>query len=344
MSTITEAAVLREHKKRLICENVILSPPLPGQVLVRITASGVCHTDIHAIDGDWDFPTILPLIPGHEGIGTVEKIGLSVTNVNVGDRVGIAWLYSSCGGCEYCVSGREPYCTKQSNTGYTVNGCFSKYVLADANFLAVIPDELTDVNAAPILCAGVTAYTGVKNSGVKPGQFLTVIGAGGGLGHLAVQYATAMGIRVVGVDVGSDKLHLVRSLGAEFVVDGTSPTAVDDVLKYTSGGSHAVLCLAASISAVTSTLRMVRRGGTIILIGLPKGELAVNIVDLVLRGITLKGSLVGTREDLKEALDFAARGKVHAQIEVCYMSQLNTVLDRLRRGDVNGRFVLDLNQ
>lgn len=315
------------------------------EVLVKLHVCGVCHTDVHAIDGDWQVPTRLPLVPGHEGVGEIIEMGKNVkTELKIGDRVGIAWLYSGCGSCEYCTTGRETFCPRQENTGYTVNGCFSTHVIANAKFVIKIPDGLTDKDAAPILCAGVTTYNGIKNTGIKAGEFITILGAGGGLGHLAVQYANAMGMRVIGVDIGDEKLELIKELGAELVLDARNPDMVKQVLQYTNGGSHAVLCLATALSALKSTMELVRRNGNIVLIGLPKGEFPVNIVDMVLKGITFKGSLVGTRQDLKEALDFAARGKVKPHVCVCNTHEINHVINQLRRGDVKGRIVLDLDK
>lgn len=338
-----KGVMIHQHNEELKVTDLPVPSPGPGQALVRITSSGVCHTDVHVISGDWkDLPSILPLIPGHEGVGVVTATGSNVTNVKVGDRVGIAWLHESCGACEFCNTGRETHCQKQTNSGYTVHGCFSEYTLAAANFLAKIPDGLSSTDAAPILCAGVTTYTGIKNTGAQAGQFITVIGAAGGLGHLAVQYARAFGLRVIGVDVGQDKLDFACKLGAEFAVDGRDPDVVKKIHEHTEGGSHAVICLAASMPALKSALKIVRRNGTVVMIGLPNGELPVDIVDLILRGVTIKGSLVGTREDLKEALDFAARGLVHPQIEVCKMTDVKDIFERLHRGDVKGRIVVEL--
>lgn len=343
-TTFSKSLVIAHHKEELRVEQVKTPRPSEGQVLVKVSACGVCHTDVHAVDGDWDLPTILPLTPGHEGVGTVVAVGHGVDHLEIGDRVGIAWLHSSCGACEYCTTGRETHCSDQENSGYTVQGCFAEYTLADANFVVKIPDDLNDFEAAPILCAGVTTYTGIKNTGVRAGQFLTIIGAAGGLGHLAVQYATAMGIRVLGIDVGQEKLEFIQKLGADFAVDGSSPDAVEQVQKLTGGGSHGVLCLAASMGAIQSAVRLVRRNGTVVLVGLPPGQLPIDVSDMVMRGLTLKGSLVGTRDDLREALDFAARRKVRSEIEVCDASDINTIFTKLRKGQVKGRIVIDLQK
>ncbi len=198
--------------------------------------------------------------------------------------------------------------------------------------------------AAPILCAGVTTYAGIKATEARPGQFLTIIGAAGGLGHLAVQYGVAMGLRVLAIDVGSDKLAFCTGeLGAEAGFDALDADLVAKVVAATGGGSHGVLCLAPSLGAFKSAVGLCRRGGTIVMVGLPKGDLPLNIFDVVLRGITVRGSIVGTRKDLKEALDFAARGKVHCHVETHAFQELNDVFDRLRAGQVMGRVVLEMD-
>lgn len=340
-----KALSIKNHGDELKVVEMEKKEPKGEEVLVELHACGVCHTDVHAIDGDWQVPTLLPLVPGHEGIGTILAVGENVkTGIKVGDRVGVAWLYSGCGACEYCITGREVHCLQQKNTGYTEHGCFSTHIIAHSGFVVPIPKGLSDVEAAPILCAGVTTYKGLKNTGIRAGEFITILGAGGGLGHMAVQYANAMGMRVIGVDIGDEKLALVKSLGAEIVLDARNPDMVEQALAYTHGGSHAVLCLATALPALKSSMELVRVGGTIVLIGLPKGEMPVNIVDMVLKGITLKGSLVGTRQDLKEALDFAARGKVKPHVYVCDTHEINNVMNQLRRGDVKGRIVLDLSK
>lgn len=336
-----KALMISNHKDDLQLREEPIPEPNENEVLVRIYASGVCHTDVHAVDGDWDLPTILPLIPGHEGVGLVVKKGKNVFNVDVDDRVGIAWLGKSCGSCEFCNTGRETHCNRQLNTGYSIQGCFAEYVVADAGFVVKIPDNIPNHIAAPILCAGVTTFTGIKNTGVRAGQFLTIIGAAGGLGHMAVQYAVAMGIRVIAVDVGQEKLDFAKKLGAEVAFDGTDSKTIENIVDYTEGGSHGVLCLAASIKAIESTLGLLRRCGTLVMVGLPKGNISIDVCDIVLRGLTIKGSLVGTREDLKEALDFVERKKVYPQVEIKEVSNIGNIFNQLRSGQVSGRIVLD---
>lgn len=333
------AAVARQLRAPLSLEELPIPEPGPGQVLVRIEATGVCHTDLHAIDGDWPVKPTLPLIPGHEGVGVVAAVGAGVTDLREGDAVGIPWLHDACGRCEYCRTGWETLCEAQHNSGYSVNGTYAEYAVANAAFVGRLPANPDFASLAPILCAGVTSYKGLKEADVRPGQWVAISGIGG-LGHLAVQYAKAMGLHVVALDVAADKLALARSLGADAVVDCARETATDEVLKVTGGGAHGVLVTAVSHAAFTQSIACVRRGGTVSLVGLPPGDFPTPIFPVVLKRITVRGSIVGTRQDLAEAIAFAAEGKVRTTIAVEPLAAVNDVLDRLRQGRVEGRIVL----
>ena len=194
---------------------------------------------------------------------------------------------------------------------------------------------------APILCAGVTTYKGIKETEARPGQWLAISGLGG-LGHFAVQYAKAMGLHVAALDVTDDKLALARSLGADVAVNAKAPDAAQQVVKQTGGGAHGVLVTAVSPAAFAQALQMVRRKGTVSLVGLPPGEFPTPIFDVVLKRITIRGSIVGTREDLAEAIAFAAEGKVRAHVHTARLDEINRVLSDLRAGKVEGRIVLEL--
>ena len=253
----------------------------------------------------------LPFVPGHEGAGVVAAVGPGVTGIQEGDPAGVAWLHDACGACEYCITGWETLCEAQRNTGYSVNGAFAEYVIASAAYVARLPDRPDFMALAPILCAGVTTYKGIKETETKPGQWLAISGLGG-LGHLAVQYAKAMGLHVAALDVTEEKLALARSLGADVAVDAKAPDAVQQIVTQTGGGAHGVLVTAVSPTAFAQALRMVRRKGTVSLVGLPPGDFPTPIFDVVLKRITIRGSIVGTRADLAEAIAFAAEGKVRA--------------------------------
>jgi propanol-preferring alcohol dehydrogenase len=338
MQRTMKAAVVRKFREPLAIEEVPLPMPGAGQILVTIVASGVCHTDLHAAGGDWPVKPTLPFIPGHEGVGYVSAIGPGVTCVKEGDRVGVPWLHSACGACDHCLTGWETLCPAQRNTGYTVNGAFAEYVVATAAFVAKIPDKLGFVDAAPILCAGVTTYKGLKETEVRPGQWVAISGIGG-LGHVAVQYAKAMGMHVAAVDVGKDKLALARALGAEIAVDARSADPAAE-LQHLVGGVHGALVTAVSPAAFRQAVGTLRSGGTCVFVGLPPGELAAPIFDVVLKRLTLRGSSVGTRMDLKEALQIAADGRVQPTIELQPLAAINAAFTRLEQGTLRGRIVL----
>lgn len=338
MATFMKAAVVHAFGEPLRIEEVRVPIPEPDQVLVKIEASGVCHTDLHAADGDWPVKPSLPFIPGHEGVGYVSAVGSRVKHLKEGDRVGVPWLYTACGHCEYCQTGWETLCHEQKNTGYSINGSYAEYVVADPNYVGRLPDNVAFDEIAPILCAGVTVYKGIRVTDTRPGQWIAISGVGG-LGHVAVQYAVAMGLHVVAVDVSDDKLELARTLGAQLTVNAAKqdPAAV---IQKEIGGAHGVLVTAVSRSAFAQALGMVRRGGTISLNGLPPGDFPLPIFSTVLNGITVRGSIVGTRRDLQESLDFAAEGKVRAHIHRDRLENINEIFAALKAGKVDGRIVL----
>lgn len=336
--TTMKAAIVKEFQTKLHIEETVKPTPGAGQALVKLEACGVCHTDLHALNGDWPVKPKLPLIPGHEGVGIVEAIGPDVTAVKIGDRVGIPWLYSACGECDYCLAGKETLCHDQENGGYSVDGGYAEYCLAAADYVAKIPENLSSVEAAPILCAGVTTYKALKVSGAKPGDWVAIYGIGG-LGHVALQYAKAMGFHVVAVDITDEKLALAKQLGADIAVNGQNIDPAE-VIQQQVGGVQAAISVAVSKVPFEQAYRSIKRGGTLVAVGLPHEELPIPIFNTVLNGITVKGSIVGTRIDMKEALDFAARGKVKAQIETAPLSEVNEVLDKMVAGKINGRIVL----
>ncbi|HTO63975.1 MAG TPA: alcohol dehydrogenase AdhP [Bradyrhizobium sp.] len=340
MPTTMKAAVVRAFGKPLVIEDVPVPVPGPGEILVKTKACGVCHTDLHAASGDWPVKPVPPFIPGHEVAGVVAALGPGVADFKLGDAVGVAWLHDACLRCEYCETGWETLCEHQHNTGYSVNGGFAEYVIASAAFAARLPASVDFAAIAPVLCAGVTTYKGLKETDARPGEWVAISGVGG-LGHVAIQYAKAMGFKVVGLDLAEDKLELAREAGADHAINVLSPNAVKDVLDATGGGAHGILVTAVSTSAFAQALKMVRRKGTVSLVGLPPGEFPTPIFDVVLKRITVRGSIVGTRRDLDEAIAFAAEGKVRAEITKAPLGDINAIFDRMKSGQINGRMVLD---
>ncbi len=341
MTQKMQAAVVEAFGKPLKLVELDIPTASPGQILVKTEACGVCHTDLHARNGDWPAKPKLPFTPGHEGIGIVTVLGAGVTAVKEGDRVGVPWLYSACGHCEYCLQAWETVCAKAEYGGYTKNGGFAEYIVADPNYVAHIPAGLAPTAAAPLICAGITTYKGIKETKTKPGQWLVISGIGG-LGHLGVQYAKAMGLHVCAVDIDDAKLAHATKLGADAVVNAKHPDAVKDVIKVTDGGAHGVLITAPSLPAFKQGVAMTRKIGTCVLVGIPPGDFPTPLFEVVANCITIRGSFVGNRHDMAEALQFAAEGKVKADIELQPLSAINDIFKRLAQGEVPSRVVLDL--
>jgi alcohol dehydrogenase, propanol-preferring len=337
------AAVVEQFGQPLVLRDWDMPSPGPGQVVVKTEACGVCHTDLHAARGDWPIRPTPPFIPGHEAIGLVVAVGSGVTIVKEGDRVGVPWLYSACGHCEYCLSGWETVCGQAEFGGYTMNGGFAEFILADPNYVAHIPKGLSSIAAAPIICAGITTYKGIKETGAKPGDWIAISGVGG-LGHLAIQYAVAMGLKVCAVDVDDSKLDHAKRLGAELAFNAKTGDPAAELKAATDGGAHGVLITAPSLTAFKQGVAMTRKRGTCVLVGLPAGEFPVPLFDVVANCITVRGSFVGTRQDMVEALAFAVEGKVKADIEIQPLSSINSILDRLKNGEVAARVVLDFTK
>jgi propanol-preferring alcohol dehydrogenase len=335
-----KAAVVHELGRPLQIEQRPIPTPGPGQIVVDIEASGLCHTDIHAAHGDWPVKPTPPFVPGHEGVGIIAAVGDGVPPSRLGQRVAIPWLHVACGTCEFCVSGRETLCASQRNTGYSVDGCYAEYVLAEAAYVVPVPEGIDPMEAAPLTCAGVTTYKAVKVSGARPSDLVAVFGVGG-LGHLAVQYAHIAGATVVAVDITAEKLDLAKRLGATYTVNATTESAADAIQAL--GGADAAVVTAASQRPFGEALASLRRGGRLVLVGLPAGnELPVPIFETVLNGITIVGSIVGTRLDLAETFELHAAGRTSVVFEPRWLEDVNAAYDELLGGEVEGRLVFDL--
>jgi len=340
MANTMKAAVVRELGQPLAIQEVPVPELKENQILVRIAATGICHTDLHAAKGDWPVRPSPPFIPGHEGVGTVAAVGRAVRSVKEGDRVGIPWLHTACGYCAYCRTGWETLCGSQLNSGYSVNGSFAEYALADPDYVGRLPKSLEWGPAAPILCAGVTVYKGLKETEVKPGEWVAISGIGG-LGHMAVQYAKAMGMHVAAVDVHPEKLELAKSLGAEIVLNAQLTDVAAEMQKLV-GGAHGALVTAVSPKAFEQAFDLLRPRGTMALVGLPPGKMSLPIFQTVLKRITVRGSIVGTRQDLDEALAFAGSEAVSAHFSWDRLENINAIFARMEDGKIDGRIVVKM--
>ena len=333
------AAVVTQFRRPLELREVPIPEPGWGEVLVRVRACGVCHTDLHTVHGDWPDKPDLPRIPGHEAVGEVAAIGPGADRHEVGDRVGVPWLHEACGRCEQCMSGWETLCDKQKRSGYDVDGGFAEYVVAKSDFAAKLPSGLGFEQAAPLMCAGLTVYKGLLQTDSDPGDWVVVSGVGG-LGHLAVQYARAMGFQVIATDIEEPKLNLAAKLGATMTLNVREVDPVS-YLQRQIGGAHAALVTAASPAAFGQAVGMMRPGGTVVLNGLPPGGFPLSIYDMVMRAITLRGSIVGTRYDLDRALDLAAQARIEATVHPARLDDVNHALTRLEGSALPGRTVLE---
>ena len=334
-----KAGIVKQFGKTIDIEHTDMPKPGKHQALVKLISTGVCHTDLHALEGDWPVKPSPPFIPGHEGVGEVVELGEDAVNFEVGDIAGNAWLWSACGNCEYCRRGWETLCHDQINGGYSVDGSFGEYMLIDTRYAPKIPEGSDLYEVGPVLCAGVTVYKGLKMSEAKPGDWVVISGIGG-LGHLAVQYGVAMGLRVIAVDIADDKLELAKKHGAEIVINAADTDPAAEVQEQV-GGAHAVLVTAVHEQAFGQAIGMSRRGGTIVFNGLPPGKFDVSVFDVVLNGLTVRGSIVGTRQDMIEALEFHAAGKIEPTYHRRPLEDLNDVFEEMRGGKIDGRVVIE---
>ncbi|HKQ79315.1 MAG TPA: zinc-dependent alcohol dehydrogenase [Blastocatellia bacterium] len=339
-----KAAVLHSFSDSLRIEEIPTPAPGPGEVLIRVAACGVCHSDLHLAMGEWDLLkpiTKLPLVLGHEVAGAVEAVGEGVTGFNIGDRVGAPWLHWTCGECEFCLMGRETLCSKQQVTGCTVDGGFAEFIKAKASHIAKLPDNLSFEEAAPLLCAGLTVHSAIKKSDVKAGQKVAVFGVGG-LGHLAIQLAKAKGAEVIAVDVADEKLELARECGADVTINAATAQVHREIKKATGGGAHVVMVTSGSRAAYETALRSIRKAGTLAIVGMAPEPVPLSTVAMVSGEYRIVGSAVGSREDLREVLQLAAEGKVKCRVETRAFDQVDSVLNEMKAGRLVGRVVLSI--
>lgn len=331
------AAVVTAFTAPLEIQEIPVPEPGPDEVLVRIEASGLCHTDIHAAHGDWPVKPTPPFVPGHEGVGRIQKLGPDVTARTLGQRVAIAWLGSACGECRYCISGWETLCEQQANSGYSVNGAFAEYAVVPAAFATPVPDSVSSVDAAPLTCAGVTTYKAIKVANVAPAETVAVFGIGG-LGHLALQYARIAGAFVIAVDVEDHKLELATRLGADHVVNAAREDPVEAIRRL--GGADVAVALAASSASFDQAFASLRRGGRLVCVALPaEGTIQLPIFDTVLKGISVIGSIVGTRNDLADVFALHAAGRTEVVAVERKLDEVNESIAEVLGGQVPARIV-----
>jgi len=342
------AQVVEKTGQPVVYKRIPVQKPGPDEVLINIKYSGVCHTDLHAVNGDWPLATKLPLVGGHEGAGVVVALGELVTDIQIGDYAGVKWINGSCLQCSFCQQADEPLCANALLSGYTVDGTFQEYCIAKAAHVARIPKECSLEAVAPVLCAGITVYKGLKESGARPGQSVAIVGAGGGLGSLACQYAKAMGLDIIAIDGGAEKKAMTEKLGASHYVDfTTSKNLVSDVKAATSDGlgPHAVILVAVNEKPFQQAAEYVRPRGTVVMIGLPAGAyMKAPVFESVIKMITIKGSYVGNRRDTAEALEFFRRGLIKAPYKTIGLSKLQEVYDMMHEGKIAGRYVVDTSK
>jgi propanol-preferring alcohol dehydrogenase len=337
-----KAAVLHSFGEPLRIEEIATPTPGPGEVLIKVAACGVCHSDLHLAMGEWDLLkpiTKLPLTLGHEVAGTIASVGEGVTGFDAGDRVGVPWLHWTCGECEFCLMGRETLCSKQQVTGCVVDGGFAEFIKAKASHIVGLPDNLSFEEAAPLLCAGLTVHSAMKKADVQPGQKIAVFGVGG-LGHLAIQLAKAKGAEVIAVDVADDKLELARECGADITINAATTQAHREIKKATGGGAHVVMVTSGSRAAYETALRSIRKAGTLAIVGMAPEPVPLSTVAMVSGEYRVVGSAVGSREDLREVLQLAAEGKVRCRVETRAFDQVDNALNEMKEGRLVGRVVL----
>jgi propanol-preferring alcohol dehydrogenase len=334
------AAILHEFGKPLVLEDVARPSPGVGEVLLQVEACGVCHSDLHLVNGDWPaFAKLIKprLIPGHEIVGWVTETGDGVDPAMLGARVGVAWVYWSCGNCVTCKEGRENICQNRAITGVTVDGGYAEFMLAKASHVIPVPDALDSAEAAPLFCAGVTVVRALRNADVRPGQRVAVFGVGG-LGHLAVQAARAMGAEVIAVDVDDTKLALAMESGAAQTINSSKVDAGAELRA--AGGVHYALVATPAKAAYDAAFASPRAGGAVLIVGLPNEPLTFDAVKFARNEARILTTVVGTRQDVRDTLALAAEGKLHCRVERRPLAQINEILEAMKRGTILGRVVV----
>ncbi|KXS15945.1 alcohol dehydrogenase zinc-binding domain protein [Gonapodya prolifera JEL478] len=334
-----KAAVAEKHNAPLVIKEVPVPSVEPDEVLVKIVASGICHSDLHIADGEMPAMMRLPLIPGHEGVGIVVKLGSAVKHLKLGERVAIGNVNSSCNACVECHEGRENHCRKYVQTGGGSDGCYCDYQKVHGQYAIKIPDGVAFTEAAPVACAGHTVYSAVRQIKQRPGTWVAVIGIGG-LGHLAIQYATALGYQVIAIDVAQEKLDLGVRLGAKKAFSATNPKLASEVMKFTDGGCMGVIVTAVHESAFATSIKIARMNATCVWISLPSNPIQIVPKIVVFKALQITGVILGTRAELAEAYRLVANGVVKPIVETVSLDEINTAWNNMRAGKFAARTVI----
>ena len=323
-----KAVRLQQARGAIAVDSVEVRDPGPGEVLLRMEACGICHTELFV--ASLEKVDVAPLTLGHEGVGRIEALGPGVEGWAVGDRAGMTFLATTCGVCELCRSGAERYCAKQVNFGFSAHGALTEYAVVPARGLVRIPDGIDAAAIAPMCCAGWTAYGGLREASLEPGQTVAIFGYGG-LGHLAVQLARRQGLRVAVSDPSGAKQEAARAAGAEIV---------SRALLKEWGGVDAAIVFTGAAAAIPDAFKTVKRQGTMVLVGISATKYELPLIDTIVKGARIRGSYLGTREDLAAVFQLAASGALRAQVEEGSIDDAPATLERLHRGEVEGRAVV----
>lgn len=330
----TKAAVLTEARGTVRVQQVHVGEPGPGEVLLRMEACGICHSDLFV--SGLEKPPLLPLMLGHEGIGRVETVGPGVSTWAAGERAGVTFLGTTCGCCEFCTTGRERFCPKQTNFGYSIHGALTGFAMVPAGGLIRVPEDLAAMQAAPLCCAGWTAYGALKQAALSPGQTLALFGFGG-LGHLALQMARIEGLRTAVADVSEEKVEMARASGADFAAPAG---AASKVLQKEWGGVDAAVVFTGSAAAIPAAFRSLKRNGTLVLVGISVSQYELPLVDTIVKGVSIRGSYLGSRQDLARVFELARSGAVRPHVHSHSLEETPEILESMRRGEVPGRAVI----
>ena len=314
--------------------------PGAGQVRVKVEACGICHSDVLVKDGLW--PGLqYPRIPGHESAGRIDAVGNNVTAWTMGQRVGVGWHGYHCFVCEPCRRGDFAMCINRKVTGIDFDGGYAEYMIVSTTALAALPDEVPAEEAGPFMCAGVTVYNALRNSGARAGDVVAIHGVGG-LGHLGVQYARQMGFETVAINRGNDKESLARELGAHHYIDATATDVVAQLQKL--GGARVILATAPSAAAISPLGDGLSPSGLLLVPAAPAEPLSINVFSLILRRSSVAGWYSGTARDSQDTLEFSALTNVHPMIEKYPLERVAEAYEQMHSGKVRFRVVLTIGQ